>query len=149
LKGEIRSQLWILRVAETNINQYTFCNHLEDPVPITIETGANGKKRVANPCLEPCPIERGMRILGGKWKASILWHLKDGPVRFNDLARQLGGASKKMVDARLKEMEDEGLVTREVLATRPIAVNYRITEFGSSALSTLDSLKAWTEASGL
>ena len=48
-------------------------------------------------CTEPCPIERGMRILGGKWKGSILWHLRDGPVRFNDLARQLGGASRKMV----------------------------------------------------
>ncbi|MCB1958859.1 MAG: helix-turn-helix transcriptional regulator, partial [Rhodocyclaceae bacterium] len=34
-------------------------------------------------CGEPCPIERGMRVLGGKWKASILWHLQDGPLRFN------------------------------------------------------------------
>ena len=46
-------------------------------------------------CTEPCPIEKGMRIIGGKWKGSILWHLKDGPVRFNELTRQLGGASKK------------------------------------------------------
>ena len=43
-------------------------------------------------------IERGMRIIGGKWKGSILWHLQDGPVRFNDLARQLGGATRKMVN---------------------------------------------------
>ena len=41
-------------------------------------------------CEDPCPIERGMRIIGGKWKGSILWHLKDGPVRFNNLARMLG-----------------------------------------------------------
>ena len=40
-------------------------------------------------CQLPCPIERGMRMLGGKWKGSILWHLKDGPVRFRELARQL------------------------------------------------------------
>ena len=60
------------------------------------------------PCLEPCPIERGMRLIGGKWKGSILWHLKDGPVRFNDLVRQLGGASKKMVNQRLREMEGNG-----------------------------------------
>ena len=52
-----------------------------------------GRKRVLEPCLEPCPIERGMRLIGGKWKGSILWHLKDGPVRINDLSRQLGGAS--------------------------------------------------------
>ena len=56
-----------------------------------------------------------MRLIGGKWKGSILWHLKDGPVRFNDLARQLGGASKKVVNQRLKEMEALGLLERKVL----------------------------------
>ena len=106
----------------------------------------DGRKTVSEPCLEPCPIERGMRLLGGKWKGSILWHLKDGPVRFNDLARQLGGASKKMVNQRLKEMEEAGLLERRVLSTRPIAVAYEITDFGRSALDVLDQLRAWSEA---
>lgn len=96
-------------------------------------------------CLTPCPIERGMRIIGGKWKGSILWHLQDGPMRFNELTRQLGGASKKMVDQRLKEMEQQGLVSRHVLSTRPIAVAYEITEFGRSSLAVLDQLRAWAE----
>ena len=74
----------------------------------------------------------------GKWKGSILWHLKDGSVRFNDLARQLGGASKRMVDQRLKELEAHRLVRREVLSTRPIAVAYEITDFGRSALGVLE-----------
>ncbi|MEL7310575.1 MAG: helix-turn-helix domain-containing protein [Pseudomonadota bacterium] len=100
-------------------------------------------------CLEPCPIERGMRLIGGKWKGSILWHLKDEPVRFNELARQLGGASKKMVNQRLKEMESLGLVERHVLSTRPIAVAYEITEFGKSALGVLDQLRIWSEAHAL
>ena len=104
-----------------------------------------GRKTVCEPCLEPCPIERGMRIIGGKWKGSILWHLKDGPVRFNDLTRQLGGASKKMVNQRLKEMEATGLLERRVLSTRPIAVAYEITDFGRSALDVLDQLRAWSE----
>ncbi len=86
-----------------------------------------------------------MRILGGKWKGSILWHLKDGPVRFNDLSRQMGGASKKMVDQRLKEMEEQGLVKREVLSTRPIAVTYKITDFGRTAFGVLEQLKQWSE----
>ncbi len=102
-------------------------------------------KAVTDVCLEPCPIERGMRLIGGKWKGSILWHLKDGPVRFNDLARQLGGASKKMVNQRLKEMEAMGLLERRVLSTRPIAVAYAITEFGRSALDVLDQLRVWSE----
>ena len=114
---------------------------------VTIDSA--GRKRVAEPCLDPCPIERGMRLLGGKWKGSILWHLKDGPVRFNDLARQVGGASKKMVNQRLKEMEDAGLVTREVLSTRPVAVAYSITDFGRSALDVLDQLRQWAEGQDL
>lgn len=113
------------------------------------ETTGKGKARVLGTCTEPCAIERGMRILGGKWKGSILWHLKDGPVRFNALARQLGGASKKMIDQRLKEMETMGLVQRKVLSTRPIAVAYEITEFGRSTLAVLAQLKDWSEKYGI
>ena len=104
---------------------------------------------VEETCLGPCPIERGMRIIGGKWKGSILWHLQDGPVRFNDLARQLGGATRKMVTERLKELEAQGMVTREVLSDRPIAVQYEITDFGRSALSILEQLKDWAEEHGI
>lgn len=114
-----------------------------------VSVDPQGRKTVSEPCLEPCPIERGMRLLGGKWKGSILWHLKDGPVRFNDLARQLGGASKKMVNQRLKEMEEMGLVERRVLSTRPIAVAYSITDFGRSALDVLDQLRVWSEEHGI
>ena len=86
-----------------------------------------------------------MRVIGGKWKGSILWHMKDGPVRFNDLARQLGGASKKMISQRLKEMEEAGLIHREVLSERPITVNYSITKFGKTALGFLEDLRKWSE----
>ena len=112
---------------------------------LRIVTDDQGRKHVLTPCLEPCSIERGMRILGGKWKGSILWHLKDGPVRFNDLARQMSGASKKVVTQRLREMESAGLVSREVLSDRPIAVVYEITDFGKTALSVLEELKDWVE----
>ena len=90
-----------------------------------------------------------MRLLGGKWKGSILWHLKDGPVRFNDLARQMGGASKKMVNQRLREMEEAGLLKRDVVSDRPIAVTYEITEFGKSALGFLEELKNWSETNNI
>ena len=114
-----------------------------------VTVDAKGRKSVAEPCLEPCPIERGMRILGGKWKGSILWHLKDGPFRFNDLARQLGGASKKMVNQRLKELEALGIVERRVISDRPVAVEYAITDFGRSALVVLDRMREWAESEGV
>jgi len=90
-----------------------------------------------------------MRIIGGKWKGSLLWHLQDGPLRFNELARQLGGATRKMVNERLKELESQGLVTRHVLSDRPIAVSYEITDFGRSALVVLEQLKDWAEEHGI
>lgn len=114
-----------------------------------IKANEKGKKDTIAPCMEPCAIERGMRMLGGKWKGSILWHLKDEPVRFNDLVRMVGGASKKMIDQRLKEMEKQGLVTREVISDRPIAVTYQATDFGRSALGILEQLKDWTEQNNL
>ncbi len=111
-----------------------------------IETDARGRKTVERACAQPCAIERGMRILGGKWTGSILWHLKDGPVRFNDLARMVGGASKKMVTERLRELEARGLVARRVVDGGPIAVEYSITPFGMTALDCLDALRRWSEA---
>lgn len=98
-----------------------------------------------NPCLEPCSIEKGMRVIGGKWTGSIIFHLKDGPVRFNDLTRMLGGASKKIIDQRLKELEGRGMVIRKVLSDRPVAVTYELTDFGRSALKVLDDLRIWSE----
>ena len=114
-----------------------------------IETDSYGRKKVYNQCTEPCAIERGMRLIGGKWTGSIIYHLKDGPVRFNDLTRMLGGASKKMIDQRLKELESRDMVIRTVISERPVAVTYELTEFGQSALSILEQLRAWSESNDL
>ena len=132
-------------------NQYTFCNHIDSdlsPVKSYVESDAYGRKKVFNVCTEPCAIERGMRLIGGKWTGSIIYHLKDGPVRFNDLARMLGGASKKMIDQRLKELESRGMVVRTVVSDRPIAVTYELTELGKSALEILEQLRRWSETNG-
>ena len=110
-----------------------------------IKTDTKGRKKVLNPCTEPCSIEKGMRLIGGKWTGSLIYHLKDEPVRFNDLARMLGGASKKMIDQRLKELESNGMVKRKVINDRPVAVTYELTDFGRSALKILDSLRVWSE----
>ena len=111
-----------------------------------VQDDEKGRRQVKNACLEPCPVEKGMRIIGGKWTGSILWHLKDGPVRFNDLARMVGGASKKMITERLRQLEAQGLVTRQVMDTAPVSVQYEITEFGRTALGFLDELRKWSES---
>ena len=109
-----------------------------------VKTDSKGRKKVLNACMEPCAIEKGMRLIGGKWTGSIIYHLKNEPVRFNDLTRMLGGASKKMIDQRLKELEGNGMVIRKVVSTRPIGVTYELTEFGRSALHILDELRIWS-----
>ncbi|MBU3021201.1 helix-turn-helix domain-containing protein [Aestuariibacter sp. A3R04] len=107
------------------------------------------KRNSRETCLEPCAIERGMRVIGGKWTGSIIYHLKDEPVRFNDLVRMLGGASKKMIDQRLKELESRNMVVRKVLNDRPVAVSYELTDFGRSALKVLDAVRQWSEANDI
>ena len=114
-----------------------------------VETDSYGRKKVVNACLEPCSIEKGMRLIGGKWTGSIIYHLKDGPVRFNDLTRMLGGASKKMIDQRLKELEAREMVIRRVINDRPVAVTYELTDFGRSALDILESLRLWSESNDI
>lgn len=104
-----------------------------------------GRRHAVEACAEPCAIERGMRIIGGKWTGSILWHIKNGPVRFNDLARMIGGASKKMIVERLRQLEAQGLVRREVVDSAPVSVQYEITDFGRTALTFLDELRKWSE----
>lgn len=111
-----------------------------------VERDARGRRRALDVCTEPCAIEKGMRIIGGKWTGSILWHLKDGPVRFNDLARMVGGASKKMITERLRQLEHQGLIRREVRNTSPVSVEYTITPLGETAISILDELRKWSEA---
>ena len=114
-----------------------------------VETDSYGRKKAFNVCTEPCAIEEGMRLIGGKWTSSIIYHLKDGPVRFNDLTRMLGGASKKMIDQRLKELESRNMVLRKVISDRPVAVTYELTEFGRSALDILEQLRVWSESNEL
>lgn len=87
-----------------------------------------------------------MRLIGSKSTSSLIYHLKDDPVRFNDLARMLGGSSKKMIDQRLKELESRGIVTRTVLSNRPIAVTYELTHLGASALDLMEQLGFWSES---
>lgn len=113
-----------------------------------IKIDSKGRKSAVKVCLEPCAIEKGMRLIGGKWKGSIIYLLKDEPVRFNDLARMLGGASKKMINQRLKELEAEGMVLRKIISTHPapVAVSYELTPFGRSVLGILEQLKDWSES---
>ena len=103
---------------------------------------ANSSRKVilTKPCWKPCSIENGLKLVRAKWKGSILWHLRNGARRFNDLIRQFVGTSKKTIDKQLKELEQDGLIERIIISQKPIAVEYKLTEFGTLALNLLIEL---------
>lgn len=90
-----------------------------------------------------CPVEVAMEILGGKWTAVILAHLKESPRRFSELRRLMPDISEKMLTQRLRAMEAEGIVSRVVLADTPPHVEYDLTDAGRSLGPALQSLYDW------
>ncbi|AQU68910.1 winged helix-turn-helix transcriptional regulator [Streptomyces niveus] len=85
-----------------------------------------------------------MDVVSGKWKSLILWELHHyGVRRFGELRRGLPGVSEKMLIQHLREMEEDGLVHREVYREVPPKVEYSLTEQGVSLNAALSSLGAW------
>jgi DNA-binding HxlR family transcriptional regulator len=83
-----------------------------------------------------------MALLGGAWTPNIVWYLREGPRRFNELRGDIGGISAKVLSARLRRLADDGLVTRSVLPTSPPTVEYALTEFGRELLPAVDAIVA-------
>jgi DNA-binding HxlR family transcriptional regulator len=86
-----------------------------------------------------------LRVIGGKWKLLILWHVKDKPIRFGELMRQMSGITQKMLTQQLRELEADGLVKRNVYAEIPPHVDYVITDYGKTLEPVLESLCTWGE----
>ena len=70
-------------------------------------------------CSVGCPVEAALELIGGKWKGVALYHLMDGPVRFNELKRQLGSVTQRMLTKQLRELEADGLIFRKVYPVVP------------------------------
>lgn len=92
-----------------------------------------------------CGLEVALAVIGGKWKALILWEMREGPVRFGELKRRVNGISEKMLIQALRELEGDGVVHREVYHQVPPRVEYSATELGRSLSEVLDPLCRWGE----
>ncbi|MER7332627.1 MULTISPECIES: helix-turn-helix domain-containing protein [unclassified Micromonospora] len=91
-----------------------------------------------------CGIDAAMDVVSGKWKSLILWELHHhGTRRFAELRRGLPGVSEKMLIQHLREMEEDGLVHREVYREVPPKVEYSLTEHGASLNAALAPLGEW------
>ncbi len=90
-----------------------------------------------------CPVELTINLIGGKYKAVILWHLINKTLRFGELKRLVTSATPKMLTQQLRELEEDGLITRYVYPVVPPKVEYSLTEFGKSIIPVLDSMCNW------
>ncbi len=91
-----------------------------------------------------CPVEDTLSVIGGKWKVLILWHLYDeGIMRFGELRKVLARITQKMLIQQLRELEEDGLVRRNIYRQVPPRVEYSLTEMGKSIKGILDSMCDW------
>lgn len=90
-----------------------------------------------------CPITATLNVIGGKWKSVILWYLKEKPLRFGELHKLIPKCSLKIFNADLKDLENDGIVKREVFAEVPPKVEYSLTDYGKSLLPVIIILREW------
>ena len=90
-----------------------------------------------------CPVEATLGLVGGKYKALILWKLMSGAMRFSELRRAVPGATPKMLTQQLRELEHDGLVHREIFPVIPPRVEYSLTPFGQTIRPVLESMYTW------
>ena len=90
-----------------------------------------------------CPVELGLNILSGKWKLKILWHLSKGTIRFNELKKLLGNITTKTLTQQLRELEEQGIVLRNVFPEVPPRVEYSLSEIGITLKPILKGLCEW------
>ena len=95
--------------------------------------------------LPACPVETTLTLIGDKWKVLILRDLMPGTKRFGGLKKSIGSVSQKVLTAQLRDMEQNGLVHREVFAEVPPRVEYSLTELGRSLKPILDAMWNWGE----
>lgn len=90
-----------------------------------------------------CSMELTLDLIGGKWKALILWHLGENTLRFSELKKTLPKITQKMLTQQLRELEASGLVNRFIYTQIPPKVEYSLTPAGKSLLPILETLCQW------
>jgi DNA-binding HxlR family transcriptional regulator len=99
------------------------------------------KNRVAHPP-PSCPLSECLNIIGGAWTPNIIWYLSQHPRRFSELKADIPGISAKVLSARLKKLEADGVVVREVLPTSPPSVEYSLSILGLELKPAIEAIVA-------
>jgi DNA-binding HxlR family transcriptional regulator len=106
-----------------------------------------GKLEGVTPDMAASGIETAFRMLEGRWKMVIIFHLFDrSTLRFSELERAIPGVSQKMLIQQLRELERDGIVVRKIYPQVPPKVEYSLTNWGKAMCPALDSLLEWAAA---
>jgi DNA-binding HxlR family transcriptional regulator len=97
------------------------------------------KSKVATPP-PACPLSTCMTLLSGAWTPNIIWYLSGGPRRFTELRRDIPAVSAKVLTARLRALEEKGVLLREVMPTSPPSVEYQLSKLGSELIPVIDAI---------
>jgi DNA-binding HxlR family transcriptional regulator len=89
---------------------------------------------------EACPLTECLSLLGGAWTPNVVWYLREGPRRFNELRGDVAGISAKVLSSRLRKLAADGVVERRVLPTSPPTVEYELTDLGHELLPAVDAI---------
>lgn len=90
-----------------------------------------------------CPVEATLSLIGGKYKPLILWHLADRPLHYMELQRRIPSATPKMLSQQLRDLDQCGMVHREVIPEKPPKTVYSLTTFGESIIPVIDAMCQW------
>ena len=97
-------------------------------------------------CSPGCAVEATLSLIDGKWKGVILYHLLEGTLRFGELRRRMPNVTQRMLTNQLRELEEDGLITRKIYAQVPPRVDYSMTKRGRSLQPVITALKSWGDA---
>ncbi|MFG4003017.1 winged helix-turn-helix transcriptional regulator [Flavobacterium aquidurense] len=92
-----------------------------------------------------CPAEGLLKLLSGKWKPQIFLMAVNGPLRFNSLLRDIKGANKQSVAVALRELEDFGILDKNIIKQKPLHIEYRLSEKGKSLIPVFRQLEFFCE----
>jgi DNA-binding HxlR family transcriptional regulator len=104
---------------------------------------AENKRLVQGEKVYNTPMEVTLEVIGGKWKALLVYRLLDGALRFSELKRQVPGITEKMLTQQLRELERDGVLNRRVFAEVPPRVEYCVSEHGRSLQPVLAAMCQW------
>lgn len=98
------------------------------------------RKNLSAPPPQPCMLSDCMALVSGAWAVNVIWSLRAGPRRFNELRKDIPPISAKVLSTRLSELEQRGVLLRHVQPTSPPSVEYTLTELGEELIPALDAI---------